>query len=172
MKKANTLLVVAIILSCQLSYSQVKRQYQDDSFAETTVVIKESSETSDLDVLNEYFDIDDVGVGQVFRLTTEQVSSKSPKDPVQKEEPVVVAMVNKPQTPALAPPVVQQIAAPPKPKTVARTVEAAPQRRVHSTITWGRPDEAYSYSGQFSRKRTKKTNRKNTKKRGNKCYSF
>lgn len=171
MKKANTLLVVALILFCQLSsHAQVKRQYQDDSFAETTVVIKENTETSDLDVLHEYFDIDEVGIGQVFRLTTEQVSSKSPQDPVQKEEPVAVAAVV--PNPAPAPPV-QQMAAPPAPapKQVTGVVNAAPQRRVRSSGGIY-PVKSYSYSGNFSRKRTKKTNKKNTKKKGNRCYRF
>ncbi len=50
--------------------AQVKKTYQDTNNAATTVVVKEDG-VDDYDVLENNFDIDEYGIGQVIRITTE-----------------------------------------------------------------------------------------------------
>ncbi len=179
MKKANTLLVLAIILSCQLSYaqSQVKRQFQDETFAETTVVIKENTSTSDIDVLNNYFDMDDVGMGQVIRITTENPTQKP--TPAPEPAPVVVK----------AAPKAVQVKAPAeveKPEVVVQVVQkqvvekeevaGAPAQPERKTIRSGgsstRSTSKRAYIGNKKTKRVKAPKRKNKKRNSSKCYRF
>lgn len=68
------------MFAVQLSFAQVKRQYQDETFSQTTVVIKDDQAT-DLEVLSQ-IDLDDVGMDQVIRITTEKVVIDEPEVPV------------------------------------------------------------------------------------------
>ena len=68
MKNRISTLLLLLIVS-HLSFAQVKRQYQDEVFGQTTVVVKQEAAT-DADVLNE-LDIDEIGMHQVIRITTE-----------------------------------------------------------------------------------------------------
>ena len=70
--------LVALALLCQPLSGQIKEQYIDQADKLTTVVIKEEA-ASDMDILNNKFDLDEVGMHQVIRITTrEEVSVPAP----------------------------------------------------------------------------------------------
>ncbi len=178
MKNANTSMVVALLFlfASQISTAQqVKRQYQDDAFAETTVVIKEEAASSDMDILNENFDMDDVGMGQVFRITTE-TDRKTPEMAALEEAPVahLPAPVEATPTPVVnqAPPQVQvqqvqvQQVAEPAP-TLASNSNRVNRSSVSSGSTSNRTRVKRSKS-----KRVKLAKRKSKKQKGNRCYRF
>ena len=64
-----TLMVLFTVDSIALS--QVKKQYRDNVDKSTTVVIKEDG-ASDLDILNNQFNIDDYAVNEQIKITTDQ----------------------------------------------------------------------------------------------------
>ena len=53
----------------QSAISQVKKQFKDEIFAQTTVIVKEDDANDD-DILNG-LDLDDIGMGEQIRITTE-----------------------------------------------------------------------------------------------------
>jgi len=67
-KLTLTTFVALLMLSISVE-AQVKDQYQSDGL--TTTVVKEDS-ANDMDILNSQFDLDDVGMHQVIRITTRQ----------------------------------------------------------------------------------------------------
>ena len=81
-----TLFVASVLISglSQSLKAQVKQTYQDEVFRQTTVVIKED-EATDVDVLNQNFDLEDVGMHQQIRITTahSQTETATAKAPVQ-----------------------------------------------------------------------------------------
>ncbi len=179
MKKANTLLVLAIILSCQLSYaqSQVKRQFQDETFAETTVVIKDDAATNDLEVLNNYFDMDDVSIGQIIRITTETTPVSKPTPPVAIQETPVApkaVVVKAPAEQAEKPEVVQVVQKQVEEKEEVAGAAAQPQQKsIRSGGSSTRSVKKRAYIGNKRNKRVKAPKRKNKKRRNSsKCYSF
>ncbi len=175
MKNANTSMVVALLFlfASQISTAQqVKRQYQDDTFAETTVVIKEQAASSDMDILNENFDMDDVGMGQVFRITTE-TDRKTPEMAAIEEAPVahLPAPVEATPTPVVnqAPPQVQvqQVAEP------APTLAASSNRVNRSSVSSRSTSNSNRTKVKRSKsKRVKLVKRKSKKQKGNRCYRF
>lgn len=176
MKKASTLLVMAIIVSYQLSYAQVTRQYQDQDFSETTVVIKDDKATSDMDVLNSYFDIDNVGVGQIIRITTENAPPKTPEAPkapveqkvVEQVDPIVVD--NAPKNIAVKKAPIQQAETPKAEKSVGASVET-PKRAVRSS-GGSSAAKVRRFAGNLQKKRVKKKKRKRVNRKNGRCYRF
>ena len=67
--KKLCLTIVTCLIFCFVSEAQIKRQFQDEKFAGTTVVIKEDN-VSDTDILNANFDMDMVSMGTVIKITT------------------------------------------------------------------------------------------------------
>lgn len=76
MNKLIPLIALAILLTNAV-HAQIKRQYKDKKFAKQTVVIKESATQSDMDILNSQFNIDEIEVGEVIRITTESIPEKT-----------------------------------------------------------------------------------------------
>ena len=81
--KNLSLLLTLVCLTLQTGFSQtnstnVKRQYHDASNASTTVVVKEKN-ASDMDVLNSQFNINDVSMGEVIFIKTEDLAPSKPK---------------------------------------------------------------------------------------------
>lgn len=63
-------LLGAILLFASISaQGQVKWQYQDTVRERTTVIVREDG-TTDQDILNQQFDLDQFSMGQVIRITT------------------------------------------------------------------------------------------------------
>ena len=62
---------VALMLVSSILQGQIKDQFQDTADGLTTVVVKEDA-ANDMDILNSQFDLDDVGMHQVIRITTRQ----------------------------------------------------------------------------------------------------
>lgn len=87
MTKTVTLLIFAILLSVGLQ-AQIKRQYQDSIHLAETVVIKDSATVSDMEILNNEFNIDEYEVGEVIRITTENLPESSPGTAAPKNDPV------------------------------------------------------------------------------------
>ena len=81
--------LILLLFAVQLSFAQVKRQYQDEVFSQTIVVVKDD-QAQDADILNQ-FDLDDIGMDQVIRITTEIPEVSTPKTPVSNPVPKVVA---------------------------------------------------------------------------------
>ena len=69
MKHLTLTLGVLCLLATSLT-AQVKTKFQDKDYKNRTVVIKESKEVQDMDILNSQFDINKVKVGDVIRITT------------------------------------------------------------------------------------------------------
>lgn len=62
-----------------LSDAQIKRTYTDNVYSQTTVAVKEDG-ASDVEVLNEAFDLDEFGMDQQIRITTEQFQALQAAD--------------------------------------------------------------------------------------------
>ncbi|MEM9823278.1 MAG: hypothetical protein AAF985_19510 [Bacteroidota bacterium] len=65
--------LILFVLATQLTFAQVKRAYQDEVFSQTTIIVKQD-QASDREVLDEY-DLDDIGMDQVIRITTEDIAA-------------------------------------------------------------------------------------------------
>ena len=66
MKKFSLTTLCISLISLSSVYAQIKSQYESN---QTTVVIKED-EANDMDILNQQFDLDEIGMHQVIRITT------------------------------------------------------------------------------------------------------
>ncbi|MFT4667536.1 MAG: hypothetical protein ACI8YQ_001370 [Polaribacter sp.] len=71
MNKTLLTSLMALLFVCATMQAQVKDKYQDKSSSLTTIVVKEDA-ANDMDILNDQFDLDDVGMHQVIRITTRQ----------------------------------------------------------------------------------------------------
>ncbi len=80
--------LILLLFAVQLSFAQVKRQYQDEIFSQTTVVVKDD-QAQDADILDQ-FDLDDIGMDQVIRITTDPTKSAVPEPAVPAQSPEVV----------------------------------------------------------------------------------
>ncbi len=97
MNKIIPIVVLAMMLT-QIVQAQIKRQYKDEKFAQQTVVVKSEESISDLEILNTQFDLDDVAVGEVIRITTETDPEQAPAIPEQViEEDEIVAHLGAPE---------------------------------------------------------------------------
>ena len=91
--KQLSLVVALTVFTLQLGFSQIKKQYKDSVFNQTTVLVKEDK-MSDIDILNS-MDLDDIGMDQIIqiRVGTDQAEpakavAVAQLEPV-KEEPKV-----------------------------------------------------------------------------------
>ncbi|MEM9920644.1 MAG: hypothetical protein AAF990_21280 [Bacteroidota bacterium] len=75
--KYTYLTMLCLVCSATLSFSQVKRTFTDDTYAQTTVVIKEDN-TEDAQVLMNQFDLDQFGMDEQIRITTEDLPDSQP----------------------------------------------------------------------------------------------
>ncbi len=71
MNKILLTTLVALLFVCATVEAQVKDTYKDKSNEMTTVVVKEDT-ADDMDILNDQFDLDNVGMHQVIRITTRE----------------------------------------------------------------------------------------------------
>lgn len=171
MNKTIKLLALGLLLT-HIAQAQVKRQYKDKKFAEQTVVVKEKATTSDLDILNSQFDLDEIAVGEVIRITTETDPTKKVAEaPIEEAVAVVEPTPPAPNpAPVVAPtstPVVEPTPAPPVQKVVERS--PAPKSVSYSS------NARRSVKKVRSKKRNprfKKKKRKRVKRSKNKCYRF
>ena len=166
MKRAKALpALMLLVFSFQLSHAQqIKRQYQDDTYAETTVVIKDDKHTDDMELLNANFDLDDVAVGDVIRITTENIVPQEE----QEAEPIVVEIPEQEATPAV-------INVPePEAEPIAQVaqVEQKPQRRERASGGGIYPVKSGVFPGSLNRKRVKKKRKRVKRSRNGHCYRF
>jgi len=185
--KHNLLALALLIVLSQTAFSQVKKQYKDETFAQTTIVVKESkTNATDQEILDAQFDIDDFGMDQVIKITTESDRKKvAATAPVRPEKATTVAEAPVQQ----ATPAVQAAPAPVQSKVkIVKSTEApvkaqeekpAAQVRQGSTrtktkVSSGSRTRSYSKSKKsYKNKRFKKKKRKRAKKgKRYKCYKF
>lgn len=144
--------LIAIILT-QTVQAQIKRQYKDDKIARQTVVVKEESSMSDIEILNSQFDLDDYAVGEQIRITTENLPEQAPETPKVVQEEEILASVDKRPVRAK------------KPIQKKKTVKAAPKKSTYVQGTYPRKSKAKKKSRRVKKKKRKRLNR-------NKCYRF
>ncbi|MEL6866132.1 MAG: hypothetical protein AAFP19_17015 [Bacteroidota bacterium] len=179
----NTLLTVVLAMVCYHSaHSQVKRQYKDDTFSQTTVVVKEEG-SSDQAVLDD-IDIDMIGMDQQIRITTEHLKAQE-ADPktAEPQAEVILAQVETPAPTEESP--ASTTSAPTSIPAESTADEAATGNRAANAMTNSnraayRPTRS---SGTYERKskrqvlrnaRFKAKKRKNKRKKRRKfsCYQF
>lgn len=184
MKNRITTLIL-LVLAVQLTFAQVKREYQDEVFSQTTVVVKHDK-ASDKEVLNQY-DLDDIGMDQVIRITTEDVvveepnSNPAPQIKQPEEKPVVSKPVI-PVVPEVAPedrkPKARRWAKRPKKKEVQKekkqeeSVAVAPPEEKRERLNKGGKAERESKTRSSKKVRSNKSVRKASKKKKRKKRKF
>lgn len=90
----NIVAILAVMFLHLSAQAQVIKEIQDSSDALTTVVIKEKDE-SDIDILNEQFDLEEMGMHQVVRITTGgKVVADEPTSQITEQSPTVVPVKN------------------------------------------------------------------------------
>ncbi len=142
---------IAIILT-QTVEAQIKRQYKDEKVPKQTVVIKEGSSMSDMEILNSEFDLDDYTVGEQIRITTENLPEQAPETPeVLQEEEILVS--------------VDRTSKVHKPAPDARVIKAAPKKSTYVQGTYPRKSNSKIKNKRVRKKKRKRRNR-------NKCYRF
>ena len=86
MTQSPLALVVLLCCSC-IATAQVKQQFQDDTYAQTTVVIKEDG-SSDQNILDQAFDIDEVGMDEVIRIKVGDAQESNTASTLQASAPI------------------------------------------------------------------------------------
>jgi hypothetical protein len=182
----------AVIAAVFLVYSvplqaQVKDTYQDQSNALTTIVVKEDS-ASDMDILQQQFDLDAIGMHQVIRITTRPNVAPKPEEvriatPTAQEESIMIAQTEAQITsnetaPVIHAPTVVQAAEKGSELPVTTKGDAVTQKSQRSSSS----SSSYSNRSKSSRKqskvfnkRVKKEKRKRVSRRDNRkarCYKF
>ena len=178
--KHNLLALAFLFVLSQTAFSQVKKQYKDETFAQTTVVVKENkTEASDLEILDAQFDIDDFGMDQVIKITTEPdqkkvvaVATAQPeKAPEVVEAPEAQAVPASVQNKAK---IVKSAEAPVKAKEEKPVAQVRQgNTRTRSSVSSGSRTRSYSKSKKsYRNKRFKKKKRKRIRGKRYKCYKF
>ena len=200
--KNLSLSLILVCFTLQFGFSQtnsdnVKRQYIDKVNTETTVVVKQDN-ASDMDVLNRQFNLNDVSMGEVIFIKTEDLAPAKPKaertsfsqmvqesskpsrtvatQPVVKETPTAqpsvastTTVVRKSSRAASARPQLRSKTSTPK-TTKSRTIAKK------SVAPPAKRASRYKGTGTLKRVKTKRVKLKKRKrvKRGrrNKCFSF
>jgi len=85
---------MALAMGVMTLSAQVKKQFQDDTYAQTTIVIKDDA-AGDLDILNSQFDLDEIGMDQVIRITTEAERPVVQAPTTQQPQQIITAQVSK-----------------------------------------------------------------------------
>jgi len=201
--KNLSLLLTLVCLTLQTGFSQtnstnVKRQYIDTVNSGTTVVVKEEA-ASDIDVLNTQFNINDVSMGEVIFIKTEDLEPSKPKSERTSfadmgNEPQVSTTVQESTKPArtvATQPVVEKTpvkaaistrpkAARPQLKAKANTTARAKKatKAKAKTVAAPKAKRAQKYFGSGSSRKVKTKKRKLKKRKRvrrssrNKCFSF
>ena len=196
-------LSLSLILACftlQFGFSQtnadnIKRQYIDKVNTETTVVVKQDA-ASDMDVLNRQFNLNDVSMGEVIFIKTEDLASTKPKaertsfsQMVQESSKPARTVATQPVEAETAQPIAAITTTPARKSS--RAASARPQMRAKtkaSTTNKSRTiakksvappaqrSSRYSGTGSLRKVKTKRIKLKKRKRvrRGkrNKCFSF
>lgn len=161
------MLVVSMMLS-QISFAQVKRQYQDQKYAETVVVKHDNA--SDVDILTANFDLDDLSMGQVIKITTEadKPVANLPTESIQtvKEEETILPEQTVNQVQEIESIAANTVATPTE---VEETVET-PTRTARVRKGGGNYPVYSGFQGFGKQKRFKKKKRK--RKSNKKCFKF
>ena len=179
MKKTLTLcLAVSLVFFHFSSFSQITRQYQDQNNAETTIVIKENKAINDFEVLDQFFDMDDVPMGQVIKITTEHLPPTAPAvekenkpeiTVVSMEDEVVAAEITVEEDPIS----IQQIS---EPGVQMAQVTSLPQAASQVVMRSGGGNypikKGASFAGKLEKKRVKGIKAKSNKKQSQKCVKF
>lgn len=178
---ALTLMLMSTLVL--ISEAQIKRQYRDNSNLASVVVVKNSDDVSDIDILNSNFDLANVSMGDEIRITTEMLN----------------AMANEPETTAEKEEIVAEVAEIEEVSVVVEVPQQAEQNNesidevelktvtpvVRSEVSRANAVVAKSATGtsnkrstaSFKKKKKKKRfflkqKRKVKKRRYNKCYAF
>jgi hypothetical protein len=189
-----SVIAAALILYISPLQAQVKDTYQDQANALTTIVVKEDS-ASDLDILQQQFDLDQIGMHQVIRITTRQEVAPK-KEEVRIETPAMMEDRNmiaqaEPKTtaneaPVLTAPSAEQVepAAEEVAEKTSATLPAAPkveavaqksQRSGSSSSGYSTRNKSNQRQFKAFNKRFKKDKRKRVSKRDGRkarCYKF
>ena len=175
MKKELIIIIAMIVATMQLTNAQVKNQYQDDVYAQTTVVVKEDSAT-DADILNNQFDLDEIGMGQVIRITTapaevenkvqkqEQLAEATPKKEPIRNSKKIVSKTKTQKAVAEQPAVTKKVAE----KTTVKTRTASSK----STRTYSKKRSKKKKSFKLFNTKKKQKRKKYSKRQRSKCYRF
>lgn len=180
MKSLKILLVLAFASIQFVQAQTVKKQFKDEIYTQTTVVIKEDG-ANDLDILNDQFDLDDYDLGQVIKITTApeqppvveeqqlqeataQVVTQEIEEPEERAEPVKVQEVEQPQ-PVLAKQTVEEESEP-----VA--VLASVQKKSTSRSSGSTRSYKSGKRTKVQFKVRKKKRRRSSRRSGSSCYSF
>jgi len=171
------LIIITMMVAClQLTNAQVKNQFQDDIYAQTTIVVKEDS-ASDVDILNDQFDLDEIGMGQVIKITT----APAKKEEVQKEVQLAEATPKKEpirNSKKIVPTSKKQKAVAEQPtstkKTVAKksTVKTTKSVSSKSTRTYSKKRSTKKKSFKLFKTNKKQKRKKYSKRKRSKCYRF
>ena len=191
--KHNLLALALMLVLSQTAFSQVKKQYKDEVFAQTTIVVKESkTDATDQEILDAQFDIDDFGMDQVIKITTESnrvkaaAAAPAPEFTEKGSEPIKQVAEVPVEAPSES---IAQVEEPIVAKaTVIKSTEApiqvqkekaAPSVQQGTTRTsrvrLGSSNHSYSKSSKrsYKKKRFKKKKRKRARKgKRYKCYKF
>jgi len=166
MNKIIMLVAFATMLT-QAAEAQVKRQYKDKKFVKQTVVVKEKASTSDLDILNSQFDLDDVSVGEVIRITTETDPKPMPEVV---EEDMVALVEEKEEVTEIMQTSTSNVDPEPAPVTAPVRIQKTSSAR--STASSSKRGYAKKTRSKKKNPRFKKKKRKRVKRSKNKCYRF
>lgn len=72
--KQIIILLVIFGTTVSTAFGQIKKEFKDPKSGKTTVVVKEDG-ADDYDLLNSHFNLDDYGVAEQIRITTDQVAA-------------------------------------------------------------------------------------------------
>ena len=200
--KNLSLILILVSFTLQFGFSQtnttnVKRQYMDKVNTETTVVVKQGS-ASDMDVLSSQFNLNDVSMGEVIFIKTEDLAPSKPKSERTSFSQMVQESTKPARTVASQPVVAQPTATPQSTVNAApvrkssRAASARPQMRAKTNTTKSKAlktvakksvapktttrSSRYTGTGTLRKVKTKRVKLKKRKrvKRGrrNKCFSF
>ncbi len=167
MKPSTCILALCLLGSNLASQTQttVKRQYIDDKSAETTVVIKTDEGADDLAILNDQFDMDDVGMGQVIRITTEEDRAVAQVASLEVENTPEVAPAEV-KAPTPTPPAASSSSTPPTLQNTATTSNNTNQSSGRATVRLAKRKK-------LPNPRFKKKKRRHKRRRGRaSCYRF
>ncbi len=180
----KNLIFVLLFLGISISSldAQIKRQYRDDNHETTMVVVKDDAEMSDMDILNNHFNLAEVSMGEVIRITTENdkpvivndsySTAEEPVDLVEEDNtPEVAPVVEEEETLAIEEQVEEEEVA--KPKTVAPTSNKKVSRAKTSTTAVKKTaTKRKLYKHKRKRKRFRLKMPSLRKGRYSRCYAF
>ncbi len=181
----NILAFLAIMFLHLSAQAQIIKQVEDSSDGLTTVVIKEENE-SDIDILNSQFDLEEMGMHQVVRITTggnAVVDTPTPQVPEQapnvvpeevKEEELIFAKVEEPKKVQQKKSVAKQVVKKETKKEITE-VKTNDSTSSNNATTVKSSNRRTAFKPYYSKKRFKKKKRKKRSKRSKKrgsCYRF